>query len=138
MYLLSNKNLTNRKKRCISIEKQIPSSNSEVFEQSALSISKNKKIKNDEWCSSPGKKYSHLQDRIDKVINTLLEKLEKKHHEEISPSRATTNGSSVVQTLSVIQGTSVKTQHDSISMNQGSSFNSITKAQYITQADTNI
>ena len=77
-------------------------------------------------------------DRKDKVINTLLEKLEKKHHEEISPSRATTNGSSVVQTLSVIQGTSVKTQHDSISMNQGSSFNSITKAQYITQADTNI
>ena len=63
MYLLSNKNLTNRKKRCISIEKQIPSSNSEVFEQSALSISKNKKIKNDEWCSSPGKKYSHLQDQ---------------------------------------------------------------------------
>ena len=80
---------------------------------------------------------NHL-DRKDKVINTALEKLEKKHHEEISPSRATTNGSSIVQTLSVIQGTSVKTQHDSISMNQGSSFNSITKAQYITQADTNI
>ena len=27
-------------------------------------------------------------DRKDKVINTLLEKLEKNHHEEISPSRA--------------------------------------------------
>ena len=55
-------------------------------------------------------------DRKDKVINTLLEKLEKKHHEEISPSRATTNGSSVVQTSSVIQGTSVKKQHDNINM----------------------
>ena len=41
-------------------------------------------------------------DRKDKVINTLLEKLEKKR-EEISPFRATTNGSSVVQTSSVIQ-----------------------------------
>ena len=51
-------------------------------------------------------------DRKDKVINTLLEKLEKKHHEEISLSRATTNGSSVVQTSSVIQATStyIKTQ----------------------------
>ena len=48
-------------------------------------------------------------DRKDKVINTLLEKLEKKHHEETSPSQATTNGSSVVQTSSVIQATSVKT-----------------------------
>ena len=35
-------------------------------------------------------------DRKDKVINTLLEKSEKKDHEEIFPSRATTNGSSVV------------------------------------------
>ena len=51
----------------------------------------------------------------DKVINTLLEKLEKKHHEEIPPSRTTTNGSSVVQTSFVIQGTSVKTQHINIS-----------------------
>ena len=76
-------------------------------------------------------------DRKDKVINTLLEKLEKKHHEEISPSRATTNGSSVVQTSSVIQGTSVETQHDNINMNQDSSINSITKAQNITQAITN-
>ena len=55
-------------------------------------------------------------DRKDKVINTV-EKLEKKHHEEISPARATTNGSSVVQTSSVIQGNSVKTQHDNINMN---------------------
>ena len=47
-------------------------------------------------------------DSKDKVINTLLEKLEKKHHEEIPPSRTTTNGSSVVQTSFVIQGTSVK------------------------------
>ena len=75
-------------------------------------------------------------DRKDKVINTLLEKLEKKH-EEISPSRATINGSSVVQTSSVIQGTSVETQHDNINMNQDSSINSITKAQNITQAITN-
>ena len=35
-------------------------------------------------------------DKKDKVINTLLEKSEKKDHEEIFPSRATTNGSSVV------------------------------------------
>ena len=35
-------------------------------------------------------------DRKDKVINTLLEKSEKKDHGEIFPSRATTNGSSVV------------------------------------------
>ena len=46
-------------------------------------------------------------DRKDKVINTLLEKLEKKHHEDISPSQATANGSSVVQTSSIIHGTSV-------------------------------
>ena len=56
--------------------------------------------------------------RKDKVVNTLLEKLEKKHHEEISPFRATTNASSVVQTSSIIQATSVKTtvwkhQHES-------------------------
>ena len=76
-------------------------------------------------------------DRKDKVINTLLEKLEKKHHEEIFPSRSTTNGSSVVQTSSVIQATSVKTQHDNINMNQDSSINSITKAQNITQTITN-
>ena len=75
-------------------------------------------------------------DRKDKVINTLLEKLEKKH-EEISPSRATINGSSVVQTSSVIQGTSVETQHDNINMNQDSSINSIAKAQNITRAITN-
>ena len=49
-------------------------------------------------------------DRKDKVVNTLLEKLKKKHHEEISPFRATTNGSSVVQTSSITQDTSVKTQ----------------------------
>ena len=70
-------------------------------------------------------------------MNTLLEKLEKKHHEEFSPSLATTNGSSVVQTSSVIQGTSVKTQHDNINMNKDSSINSITKAQNTTQAITN-
>ena len=73
----------------------------------------------------------------DKVINTLLEKLEKKHHEEIPPSRTTTNGSSVVQTSFVIQGTSVKTQDDNININQDSSINSITKAQNITEAILN-
>ena len=77
-------------------------------------------------------------DRKDKVINTLLEKLEKKHHEEISLSRATTNGSSVVQTSSVIKATSVKTQHDNISMNQDSTINNITTAQNTTHAITNI
>ena len=76
-------------------------------------------------------------DRKDKVINTLLEKLEKKHHEEISLSRATTNGSSVVQTSSVIKATSVKTQHDNISMNQDSTINNITTAQNTTHAITN-
>ena len=67
-------------------------------------------------------------DRNDKVINTLLEKLEKKHHEEISSSRATTNSSSVVQTSSVIQATSVKTQHNNINKNQDFIINNITKA----------
>ena len=79
---------------------------------------------------------NHL-DRKDKVLNTTLEKLEKKHHEEISLSQATTNSSSVVQTFSVVQATSVKTQHDNINRNQDSSINSITKAQKITQAITN-
>ena len=65
-------------------------------------------------------------DRKDEVINTLLEKLEKKPHEEISPFRATTNVSSVAQTSIVIQATSVKTQHDNISMNQDSSINNTT------------
>ena len=76
-------------------------------------------------------------DRKDKVINTLLEKLEAKHHEELFPSQAITNGSSVVQTSSVIQAASVKTQHDTINMNQDSSINSITNTQNITQATTN-
>ena len=76
-------------------------------------------------------------DRKGKAINTLIEKLKKKHHEEISPSRATTNGSSVVQTSSVIHGTSVTTQHGKISINQDSSINSVTKAQDITQTITN-
>ena len=57
-------------------------------------------------------------DRKDEVINTLLEKLEKKPHEKSSPFRATTNVSPVVQTSMVVQATSVKTQHDIISMNQ--------------------
>ena len=74
-------------------------------------------------------------DRKDEVINTLLEKLEKKPHEEISLFRATTNVSSVVQTSIVIQATSVKTQHDNISMNQDSSINNTT-AQNITHAIT--
>ena len=75
----------------------------------------------------------HLQDHVstlknqlekkDEVINTLLEKLEKKYNEEISPYLAKTNGSSVVQTSSVIQATSVKTQHDNINMNQDSTIN---------------
>ena len=76
-------------------------------------------------------------DRKDKVINTLLEKLEKKRHEEISPSRATTNNSYIVQTSSVIQATSVKTQHDNINMNQDSKIKNITKSQNTTQAITN-
>ena len=70
-------------------------------------------------------------DKKDKVINTLLEKLGKNHHYEISPSRATVNGSSVVQ------ATSKKTQHDNINMNQGSTINNITTAQNIKQAITN-
>ena len=37
-------------------------------------------------------------DRKDKVIGTLLEKLEKKHHEEISPSQVRKNSSSVLET----------------------------------------
>ena len=45
------------------------------------------------------------------------------------------SGSSVVQTSSVIQATSVKTQHYNINMNQDSSVNNITIA--ITQAITN-
>ena len=57
-------------------------------------------------------------DRKDKVIEALLEKLENKHHEEISPSRATTSSWSAVRTSFVIQATSVKTQHDNINMNQ--------------------
>ena len=57
-------------------------------------------------------------DRKDKVIDALLEKLENKHHEEISPSRATTNSSFAIRTSFVIQATSVKTQHDNINMNQ--------------------
>ena len=71
-----------------------------------------------------------------KVINTLPGKLEKKHHEEIFASQTTTNGSSVVQTSSVIQATSVKTQHDNINMNQDSAINIITTAQNLTQAIT--
>ena len=67
----------------------------------------------------------------------MLEKLEKKHHEETSSSRATTNGSSVVQTSSIIQATSVKTQHDDINMNQDSSINRITKARNIAHDLTN-
>ena len=49
-------------------------------------------------------------DKKGKVINTLLEKLEKKYHEEISPSPARPYDSSIVQTSSVIQATSVKTE----------------------------
>ena len=44
-------------------------------------------------------------DRKDEVINMLLEKLEKKHHEEIFLSRDTANGSSVFQASSVTQAT---------------------------------
>ena len=63
-----------------------------------------------------------------KVINTLPGKLEKKHHEDLFASQTTTNGSSVVQTSSVIQATSVKTQHDNINKNQDFIINNITKA----------
>ena len=76
-------------------------------------------------------------DRKDKVMNTLLAKLGKKDHEEISLSRATTNGSSVTQTSFVIQATTAKTQHDNINMNQDSTINNIATAQNITQAITN-
>ena len=40
-----------------------------------------------------------------------------------------------LETSSVIQGTSVETQHDNINMNQDSSINSITKAKNITNTD---
>ena len=63
---------------------------------------------------------STLKNQLGRKDKVILEKLEKKHLEETFPSRATTNGSSVVQTSSVIQTTSVKTQHDNISMNQHS------------------
>ena len=42
---------------------------------------------------------STLKNQLDRKDNTFLEKLEKQHHEEVSPSRATRNGSFVVQTL---------------------------------------
>ena len=45
--------------------------------------------------------------------------------------------SSAAQTSSVIQATSIKTQHDKINMNQDSKTNNITKAQNITQTITN-
>ena len=73
-------------------------------------------------------------DRKDKVINTLLEKLEKKDNEKTTPPRATANGSSVIQTSSVILATSVTTRHDNINMNQGSSINNMPAAQNRTQA----
>ena len=44
---------------------------------------------------------------------------------KFSPSRITKNCSSVVQTSSVIQATTVKTQHDNINMNQDSTTNNI-------------
>ena len=72
--------------------------------------------------------FKNQLDKKDKVINTLLEKLEIEHHEEISLSRATANGSSVAQTSSVIQAASVKTKHDNINMNQDSTVNKITAA----------
>ena len=75
-------------------------------------------------------------DKKDGVINTLLEKLEKKEHEESSPSRATKNGSSIIQTSPIIQATFVKTQHGNINMNQESSINNIPTAQNITQGIT--
>ena len=46
------------------------------------------------------------ESETEKVFRLVLESL------ETSASRATTNGSSVAQTSSVIQVTSVKTQHD--------------------------
>ena len=45
--------------------------------------------------------------------------------------------SSAAQTSSVIQATSIKTQHDKINMNQDSKTNNITKAQNITRTITN-
>ena len=51
---------------------------------------------------------SNLKNQLDrkgKVIYMLLEKLEKKHHEEIFLCRATAYGSSVFQTSSVTQAT---------------------------------
>ena len=55
-------------------------------------------------CFYRGSLNTEVTDRKDKVINTLLEKLEKKNHEEIPPSRATANGSSVIQGTSVDVG----------------------------------
>ena len=46
------------------------------------------------------------ESETEKVFRLVLESL------EISASRATTNGSSVAQASSVMQVTSVKTQHD--------------------------
>ena len=57
-------------------------------------------------------------DKKGKVINTLLEKLEKKYHEEISPSPARPYDSPIVQTSSVIQATSVKTEDHNTNMIQ--------------------
>ena len=60
-------------------------------------------------------KFSTLKnqsDRKDKVINPLLEKLEKKRIvKKFHPSGATKNGSCVIQTSSAIRVTSVITQH---------------------------
>ena len=57
-------------------------------------------------------------DKKDKAINTLPEKFKKKYHEEISPSPARAYGSSIVQTSSVIEATSVKTEDHNTNMIQ--------------------
>ena len=75
----------------------------------------------------PQDQVSTLKDQLDKkdkIINISLEKLVKKNHEDIFPLRATTNGSSLIQTSSIIQATSPTTQHDNMPDNTNKNKNS--------------
>ena len=126
--------------------KKVNSFNKQLSETSEIDPTRIQSQPDNNISSIIGRIVVQLQDQVatkkktdwkDKVIKTLLEKLEKKHYEEISYSRATTNDSSIVQASSVIQAPSVKTQHDNIIMNQDSTISRITKSQNITQAITN-
>ena len=92
----------------------------------------------------PQDQVSTLKDQLDKkdkIINISLEKLVKKNHEDIFPLRATTNGSSLIQTSSIIQATSPTTQHDNMpdntNKNKNSSINYKPAAQNIAQVVAN-